>query len=99
VSVGKWADRYPNTSSPPSLLRSLPAGAVAACTHWKSAACHGTHGEQTSIVAEFNGQTVLGAKPIASHVVDRSPRQQRRSRRAALTCLGLHPGPQHLVQR
>jgi hypothetical protein len=43
------------------------------------------HDRKAMTLWEGNGQTVLGAKPIASHVVDRSPRQQRRSRRAALT--------------
>jgi hypothetical protein len=46
-----FVTRYPKASdisSPPCLLRLLPAGAISpggACTHWKAPPCHGAHPE------------------------------------------------------
>jgi hypothetical protein len=53
-------DRYPgdsDISSPPCLLRSLPAGAVAGwdCTHWKSAALFTAHVENRPLLGELQG--------------------------------------------
>ena len=71
----QFVTRYPKASdisSPPCLLRLLPAGAVAggACTHWKAPPCHGAHPKET---LGSRGRGTAGLRPpLPVRAVDHS---------------------------
>src|SRR5882672_1712439 len=71
-----FVTRYPKASdisSPPCLLRLLPAGAISpggACTHWKAPPCHGAHPKPTLRLRPGNGSSC----PLSGHWPMRSGR-------------------------